>query len=212
MAIPIGRNTRVEVEQTLDVVKPITGITKASTAVVTSATHGYANGDVVVLENIVGMTELDGQIVRVANVAASTYELEGIDSTLFGTFTSGGGRKISAWQTLGEARSVNAGSVSLNRLDASTLLDSEKQYVLGQPDTPEISFEALSNPFAPAAQKVEAAARSGAALGFRLTLSDNSKRLFRGLVSLPAESIPLGALATATFSATQIKRRLAFLT
>jgi hypothetical protein len=59
---------------------------------------------------------------------------------------------------------------------------------------------------------VEAAARSGAALGFRLTLSDNSKRLFRGLVSLPAESIPLGALATATFSATQIKRRLAFLT
>lgn len=206
----IGRNTRVEVESTLDAAKVVTAITKANPGVATSATHGYANGDVIVLKDIAGMTELDGQIVRAANVTTNTFDLEGIDTTNFGTFTSGNAHKISAWVTLGEARSLNAGSVSPNKLDSTTLLDSEKQYVLGQSDTPEVSVEALSNPLATAAVKVEAAARAGTALGFRVTMSDSSKRLIRGFVSLPAENIPLSELVTASFSIVQIKRRLAY--
>ena len=210
MATLIGRNTRVEVESTLDAAKVVTAITKANPGVATSTAHGYANGDVVVLKDIVGMTELDGQIVRAANIATNTFELEGIDTTLFGTFTSGNAHKISVWTTLGEARSLNAGGISPNKLDSTTLLDSEKQFVLGQSETPEVTVEQLANPLAAAAVKVETAARTAAALGFRVTLSDSSKRIFRGYVSLPAENIPLSDLVTASFSIVQIKRRLAY--
>ena len=208
----IGRNTRLEVESTLDAVKTITAITKANPGVATSTAHGYTNGDVVVLEPIAGMTELDGQIVRVANITTNTFELEGIDTTAFGTFTSGSVAKISVWATLGKARTLTAGSPGLNRLDATVLLDSEKQYDLGPSETPEITVSGLSDPTAAASLLVEKAARNGTYLGFRVTMSDNSKRIFRGQMSLPTESIPLNDLVTADFGITQRKRRLAYAT
>lgn len=209
----IGRNTRVEVEATLDTAKTLTAISKASTGVATSAAHGYTNGDVVVMsDDMAGMVELAGQIVRVANVATNTFELEGFDTTGFGTFTSGTVKKILTWATLGEARSVSAGGVGLNRLESTTLLDAEKQYVLGQSETPEITIEALSNPFAAAAIKIETTARSGGYIGFRLTLQDSSKRIFRGQVSLPSETIQVGDLITASYAVSQVKRRLAYAT
>ncbi|CAB4213458.1 Ubiquitin-activating enzyme E1, FCCH domain containing protein [uncultured Caudovirales phage] len=70
--------------------KTITGITKANPGVVTSASHGYSNGDLVVLGAISGMTELNGKEVTVANVATNTFELSGVNTTSYGTYTSGG--------------------------------------------------------------------------------------------------------------------------
>jgi len=208
----IGRNTRLEVEQTLDTAKAVTAITKANPGVATSASHGYANGDVIVLTDVVGMTEVDGQIVRAANVTVNTFDLEGIDTTNFGTFTSGNAKKISAWTTLGKARTLNAGSVAPNKLDTTVLLDSEKQFELGQSDVPEVQVNSLSEPTAAGMVKIDTAARNATALGFRVTMSDNSKRIFRGFVSLPSEDIPLSDLVTQGFSIVQIKRRLAYAT
>lgn len=71
----------------------ITGITKANPGVLTySGSDTYANGDRVLLQNIGGMTELNNKYVRVANVntGANTFELEGINTTNFTTYTSGG--------------------------------------------------------------------------------------------------------------------------
>lgn len=75
--------------------KNITGITKANPAVVTSAAHGYNNGDEVYISGIVGMKELNNQFFIVANAAVNTFELqniyaENINSTNFNTYTSGG--------------------------------------------------------------------------------------------------------------------------
>lgn len=203
----IGRNTRVEVQQTTAAPITITAITKANPAVMSAA--GLANGDIVVLA-VQGMTELDGQIIRVANVSGGTAELEGVDSTEYGDFTSGTAAEITAWVTLGEARSLTAGSTTPAKIDATTLLDSEKQYLFGQSEAPEISVQGLSNPLGVAAAVVEKNARSNTALGFRVTMSDKSIRLFRGYVSLPTESIPLGELVTSDFAVTQIRRRLAY--
>ena len=69
----------------------ITGITNANPGVVTtSAAHGYSNGDSVIINDVEGMTEVNGQEYIVANVAATTYELSGVDTTSFGAYTSGG--------------------------------------------------------------------------------------------------------------------------
>jgi hypothetical protein len=71
----------------------ITGITAANPAVVTYAgADTYANGDRVILAGILGMTELNNQEYIVANVnaGANTFELQGVNSSGFGAYVSGG--------------------------------------------------------------------------------------------------------------------------
>ena len=70
--------------------KVITAITKANPGVVTSAGHGYSNGDVLDLGSITGMTELNGKEVTVANVTTNTYELFGVNTTNYNAYISGG--------------------------------------------------------------------------------------------------------------------------
>jgi len=74
----------------------ITGITKADPAVVTSAAHGFANGDIVYVYDVLGMTEVNGRVFKVANKAADTFQLSGVDSSGYTTYTEGG-TVIEAW-------------------------------------------------------------------------------------------------------------------
>jgi hypothetical protein len=79
----------------LEADKIITNVTKADPAVVTSNSHGYSNGDEVVITEVVGMTELNGKRFLVAGVTTNTFELtnkEGVttDSTGFTTYVSDG--------------------------------------------------------------------------------------------------------------------------
>jgi len=68
----------------------ITGITQASPAVVTAASHGYSNGDTVIIEDVVGMTEVNGRRFTVAGATTNTFQLSGIDSTGFTAYGSAG--------------------------------------------------------------------------------------------------------------------------
>lgn len=81
------------------VVQPITGVTKASTAVVTmaGARTYFRDGEPMTISGIVGMTELNGNTYYVKPVTATTVELYTdqartipVNSTAFGTYTSGG--------------------------------------------------------------------------------------------------------------------------
>lgn len=68
----------------------ITGITNADPAVVTATGHSLSDGDPVFIQSVAGMDEVNGRIFYVANSTANTYELENVDSTDYGTYTSGG--------------------------------------------------------------------------------------------------------------------------
>lgn len=75
--------------------KTITAITKANPAVVTSNGHGFNNGDELVLSGIGGMVELNNRRAIVAGRTTNTFQLKDLDgnninSTGYGTFTSGG--------------------------------------------------------------------------------------------------------------------------
>jgi hypothetical protein len=79
----------------LEADKTITGITQANPGVVTSAAHGYANGDEIVITGIVGMTELNGRNFIVRDVTTDTFTLEdmygvAVDTTGFGAYVSDG--------------------------------------------------------------------------------------------------------------------------
>lgn len=68
--------------------RTVTGISKANPASVTSAGHGLATGATVLL-NVSGMTELYGYSGPVTVVNADTFTLDGVNSSAYGTFTSG---------------------------------------------------------------------------------------------------------------------------
>lgn len=71
----------------------ITGITRANPAVVTySGADTYSNGDRVWISGVVGMTEVNNLEFTVAglNAGANTFELSGVDSSVYGLYSSGG--------------------------------------------------------------------------------------------------------------------------
>tara|TARA_R100001594_G_scaffold1645_1_gene7035 strand:+ start:11624 stop:14365 length:2742 start_codon:yes stop_codon:yes gene_type:complete len=73
----------------------ITGITKANPAVVTANSHGYSNGDFVILSSVSGMTEVNSKTFKVADKTTNTFELQNVDGTdinssSYTTYSSGG--------------------------------------------------------------------------------------------------------------------------
>ena len=71
----------------------ITGITQANPAVVTySGADNFNNNDIISIQDVVGMTEINGKRYTVANVdtGANTFELSGINSTGYTAYSSAG--------------------------------------------------------------------------------------------------------------------------
>lgn len=202
----IGTNTKVEVQKTLGSDLTVTAVTKANPGVATSAAHGLANGDVVVFTASGGMVELDGQAVRVANVAADTFELEGIDTTDYSTWTSGTANEVSAWETLDSAQNVTMPNPTPAKLDCTTLIDKSKQYVFGLPDAPDGSITGLFNPAGAAELLIKAATKANGTLAFRLNFADGRKTIFNGYVSGgDGFTMATNAVATQTISFTPKK-------
>lgn len=76
--------------------KSITGITNAAQVVVTSNSHGYSNGEEIIITSVVGMTELNTRNFKISDATTNTYKLKYmdgstyVDSTSFGAYVSGG--------------------------------------------------------------------------------------------------------------------------
>lgn len=100
----INRALRVkEMEKTLTVVETseinlaptISGATQANPCVITATAHGLATGAQVKIADVVGMTELNGNIYTITRVDADSFSLDSTDSTAFTAYTSGGIAAIS---------------------------------------------------------------------------------------------------------------------
>lgn len=68
----------------------ITAITQANPAVVTVVNHGFSTGDVIFITGVVGMTQINNLNYTITVLTPDTFSLDGIDSTLFTAYVSGG--------------------------------------------------------------------------------------------------------------------------
>jgi len=202
----IGTNVRVEVQQTLGSDLAVTAITKANPGVATLTAHGLANGDVIVWDIDGGMVELDGQACRVANVAANTFELEGIDTTDYSTYTSGAANEVTAFQTMAAAQNITMPNPAPTKLEKTTLIDKSRQYAYGLPDAPDGSIAGLFNPTGTAEALIKAATKANATMVFRVTFASGLKTIFNANVSGGSGfDLQQNAVATATTSFTPVK-------
>lgn len=125
----------VAMQSALATAVTITGITKASPGVVSYTDAGSsdpANGSYVVL-SISGMHQLNGKVVRVANMSSggNTFELEGIDTTSFDTFASGSFQVITFGTSITTATSMSATGGDFDFIDTTTIHDNVKTQIPG---------------------------------------------------------------------------------
>lgn len=122
--------------------KAITAITNASPAVVTSAAHGLADGDVVKITNVAGMTEVNNGVFAVDYVSSSQFKLVDTDSTGYGTYTSDGLIDEGAFSNLCELTNYNRQGGTSPEIAATTICSTAQEFEVGLPDfgTTQIDF------------------------------------------------------------------------
>lgn len=93
----------------------VTGATAANPVVITSAAHGLANGDKVRFDEVLGMTNLNGNVYKIANKTANTFELTTFDGTNID------GTAFSAYMSGGECRKLVTTVSGLSHLEGQTV-------------------------------------------------------------------------------------------
>jgi len=123
-------NVAVAMQSAIATAKTITGITKASPGVVTSTAHGFSNGNILYLV-IDGMSQLNGRVVRVAGVTTDTFQLEGIDTTNFDTFSSGTCAVVTLGTSITTATNITASGGEFDFVDTTTIHQSVRTQIPG---------------------------------------------------------------------------------
>jgi hypothetical protein len=182
----------VAVQSALATALTITGITKASPGVVTYTGTDPANGDYVKL-TVVGMYQLDGVIARVAGVdtGANTFQLEGIDTTLYDTFVIGTAEVITFGTNLTTATSINASGGDFDFIDVTTIHDNVKKQIPGLPNPATYTMDLLWDPSDAAFTELKDASDNQQQLAVRFTFANGKKVLFLGYVGF--SGLPVGS-------------------
>jgi hypothetical protein len=85
-----GVSTYAASSQT-DISQVISGATQANPCVITvGSTSGWADGNFVRIRDVVGMTQLNGNLYQIDVLSSTTFSLVGIDSSGYTAYSSGG--------------------------------------------------------------------------------------------------------------------------
>lgn len=182
-------NVQVAIQSLLGAAKTISGISKASTGVVTSSAHGLANGNYVLL-SIQGMWQVDNRVFRVANVAANTFELEGENTLLYDTFSSGSAQLITFGTTMSTATGLTTGGGDFDFIDITTIHDNVKKQIPGLASAATYTFENLWDVTDAALIAMKQASDNQSQRCVLFTFSGGQKVMFNGFIG--ATLLPAG--------------------
>jgi hypothetical protein len=176
-------NVAVAMQSAIGANLTITAVTLANPAVVTSASHGLANGDYVLLTTTNGMRQISGRIVRCANITTSTFETEGVDSTLYDAFVAGYANKLTFGTSIATLTTINSGGAGFNFIDATTIHVDRVTKVPGLPPEMTYDFDALWDPADTGSIAMKTASDAQAQRSFKFTFGTGGKiMVFNGYV------------------------------
>jgi hypothetical protein len=186
---------------------PATGIkaiSKANPAVVTDETHGRADGDTVFIDDALGMTEINGGTYIINVLTADTYELVGVDSTAYGTYTSGAMVSVGEFSNFCELTGYNRAGGTSPEIDATTICSEAAEYEVGLPD---FGTTTIDYNFAPqtAIQQAIASFYNGANAGQKFAVkvilpNSGGSMVQLGTISQTSESASNNGLWTASLT------------
>lgn len=201
MTTIVGRNVKVQVALTFSAAANPTDVSKANPAVATLAAHGRQVGDVGFWSVSAGMTELDQQAVVVTAAPSGTFDMAGLDSTGYSTYTAGSITFAATWGTVSEAAGYTVGGGAANQLDDTRLMDVKTRNVAGMLPSQDLSIDVKQQEINGAAMSfIESAAKNGTPVLIKITRGNQVLRVAYGVPSIPGESAAAGALATGQFN------------
>lgn len=162
----------------------ITALTAASPPVVTSNSHGIANGSIVVLASVGGMVQVNNRAFVVASSATNTFELKGVDGSAYSAYTSGGTATAQTMSEVGYVRGIGPGFDGESpEIDVTHLRSLAKEYLLGLQDFGNVGVRLWLPSTADTAQaRLRALKESASTAAFSITLASGQIAAFMGLV------------------------------
>jgi len=111
----------------------ITGVSAANPVVV-QAVNTYSNGDIVVLNGLVGPTNLNGRAFVVAAASGSQFTLKGEDGSANAAYVSGGTSTKQTMQNVGAVSAIQGFDGKANEIDTTNLQSAAKEFQMGLQD------------------------------------------------------------------------------
>ena len=161
--------------------KNITGLALGFPTIVTSAAHGFNNGDVVTFAALTGNTTLNGQTLTVRNVTVNTFAVN-VDTTGGAAWVSGGTATPVQWTKIANVKTFSGFDGSSSELDVTNLDSVAKEFEIGLVDPGQFTAEVDEDDL-DAGQLALLAAQSASALKtFKLTFPNGRTATFSGYV------------------------------
>jgi len=194
----------IAVQSALAAALTITAITKANPAVVTYTGADPSNGDFLLL-TVQGMFQVDGRIFRVANVnaGANTLELEGEDSTLYDTFSSGSFEVITFGTTLAATLGLASSGGEARMENITTIHDDRDIEVPGNSSAISYTLDNIWDVADAGLVALKYASDNKLKRAIRITFANAQKVLFTGYIAcslLPGGSAPSKVTTPAAIS------------
>ncbi|WNW10129.1 phage tail protein [Pseudomonas sp. DTU_2021_1001937_2_SI_NGA_ILE_001] len=184
IALPNG--SIFQIAATFGAVKPITAITNAAQGVVTSAAHGLADGDLILIES--GWGRIDGSAARVADADTDDFILENIDTTDPVFYAPGGGagslQSVLSWVEITKITAVSMSGGEQQFVTVGYLAeDNDRQYPTNRnPMSMQLTVE--DQPAAAYVPIVEGYTNTKVQTVGRLTLPNKDQIIYPGFVSI----------------------------
>lgn len=137
MTIYVNSGLKMYLQSAIAAAKTIASATNASPGVFTSTAHGYADGDVILLETE-GMTEVNNQVFVVLSKTNDTFQLAGpdgltgISTAAYGVLSSGTAKKITLGTSISGVQEFSPNGGDIKFVNSTTVHDTtDKQIVSG---------------------------------------------------------------------------------
>lgn len=188
----VWSGVQVAVQSALATALPVTAITRANPGVVTVTGAAPTTGSFVFLSGVGGMTQVDGRVVRAAAAAGSNFSMEGVDSTNFDVFTSGGtAQAITFGTSLAIALSLNGSGGEAEQIDVTTIHDSIRKTKLGAFSQLVYTGTCIWDPSDAGFIALKAASEIKGTRAIRISFPNGSRVVFAGQIGF--SGVPTGS-------------------
>lgn len=177
-----AQRSRLRIHTAVGATKTITAISAANPCVVT-ATHDFVVGDIVVLDGIVGMTELNGRAFRVSAISTTvSFTLGGVDSSAYTAYASGGTAVKQTMTAVGNIKDFNIDQDPPTEIDTTNLDSTRKEFMIGLAGSWTMNCAMDTDPTDTGQTELTKAQNDGLVRTFTLTLASGKVFAGRGFV------------------------------
>lgn len=150
----------------------ITGISRADPGVVTS-TNTHADGDVIRIKGVLGMTEVNNRLYVVDNRAAGSYELADEDTSMNNVYVSGGYTDEVVFSQFCELTGLNQQGGAADEIEVSTICSTKKEFEQGLSDSGTLTLDFNWAGLETVQAAMAAANESGDQLAFKVVMPNS---------------------------------------